>query len=137
MPLSTPPLTVYFVYALKADGHPFYVAIGRAPRADLRVPWVQAQMRKERKRRKGARHTEVIRQLKKLGIRTQVKIYRADLSQAAAKALAVKAIRGLKRRGAVLANKLGKGTLKNSVPDIVADLVRRVVQERMLQRVRG
>jgi hypothetical protein len=136
MPVAKNHLTDFFVYALTAGGHPFYVGLGRARRAELRVPWVQSQIARDKKGRKGkwVKHIAVMRELLELGIRPKVRTYKADIDRETAKKGGLKAIRRLKRRGAVLANKQQNA---DSVADIVADLVRRIVADRIERRRRG
>jgi hypothetical protein len=130
---SNPNLPDFYVYVLHAEGQPFYVGVGRALRKE-RVRWVRSQIRRELKGEKGkwVCHTRVIRELLALGIWVDSRVYRKGLDNPAAHGHERKLIDRLKAEEICLANV--QHNSKKAVADIVADVVRRVVIDRLKLR---
>lgn len=134
MPIANNPnLPDFYVYVLHAEGHPFYVGVGRADRKE-RVRWVRSQMKRELKGDKGkwVCHTRVIRELLALGFWVDSRIYRKGLNKPAAHVHELKLIDRLHAKEICLANV--QHSSKKAVADIVADVVRRVVLDRLKLR---
>ncbi len=129
MPVAANPHSrEYYVYTMRAEGHPFYVGIGRDKRASDRVRWVQSQIARELRGlpAKWVRHTCVIRRLLEANIAVKSKTHRANLNRAEALTFERELIQRLKRRGIVLANHHHNADCTLDADQIVADLKERI-----------
>jgi hypothetical protein len=103
---KSPTAPEYFVYALEAEGNPFYVGIGRSKRASDRVRYVDYLMRREAngKTVKWVLSNRVVAHFLREGKDVSVRYLHRDITRSEALVLEVQEIKKLVSSGLALAN---------------------------------